>query len=221
MIFFFRLANCIDPHQTNCPACSLTYEKKQSRLRHFIWSHQDLERLVVQDHQVRLSEFMPSLRDLEIVKIKQAGSDLENFKDITDLAALPVHNHIDVKLTSPCCELCGEEFKTGIARDKSRHLISHFKEEILKDLPAIRPFKCPKCSYVGRDLTDLTTHYGLNHKIVFKGKKNIITIVGPVHPKNKTASQLYRIVYYYPQFNHFYPFLYSNAKRIRRSMDFG
>ena len=103
------MANCIDPHQTKCPACTLTYEKKQSRLRHFIWSHQDLERLVVQDHQVRLSEFMPSLRDLEIVKIKQAGagSDMD-FKDITDLAALPVHEHIDVKLTSPSCELCGK-----------------------------------------------------------------------------------------------------------------
>ena len=66
--------------------------------------------------------------------------------------------------------ILGEEFKTGIARDKSRHLISHFREDILKDLPANRPFRCPKCTYVGRDLTDLTTHYGLNHKIVFIGK---------------------------------------------------
>ena len=57
-----RLEKCLDPASERCPACALTYDKKQSRLRHFIWSHQDLEGLVVQDAQVRLSEFMPSLR---------------------------------------------------------------------------------------------------------------------------------------------------------------
>ena len=57
-----RLEKCLDPASQRCPACALTYDKKQSRLRHFIWSHQDLEGLVVQDAQVRLSEFMPSLR---------------------------------------------------------------------------------------------------------------------------------------------------------------
>ena len=60
-----RLEKCLDPASERCPACALTYDKKQSRLRHFIWSHQDLEGLVVQDAQVRLSEFMPSLRYLK------------------------------------------------------------------------------------------------------------------------------------------------------------
>ena len=85
--------------------CPLTYEKPQSRLRHFIWSHQDLERLVIQDFNVKLSEFMPSSRDLEIVKQKNerksgTGAD-EDVKDLTDLAALPVHERIDLKLTVP------------------------------------------------------------------------------------------------------------------------
>ena len=57
-----RLEKCLDPASQQCPACALTYDKKQSRLRHFIWSHQDLEGLVVQESQVKLSEFMPSLR---------------------------------------------------------------------------------------------------------------------------------------------------------------
>merc|ERR1719412_758715 len=98
-----RLSNCIDSQNLQCPACPLKYEKKQSRLRHFIWSHQDLERLVMQDHQVRLSEFIPSLRDLEIVRLKnevklRPQEVTMDFKDITDLAALPVHDSIDVKL---------------------------------------------------------------------------------------------------------------------------
>ena len=93
-----------------------------------------MERLVMQDHQVRLSEFMPSLRDLEIVRLKnevklRPQEVTMDFKDITDLAALPVHDSIDVKLQSPSCELCGEEFKnsTGKAKEKSIHLISHFR----------------------------------------------------------------------------------------------
>ena len=165
-------------HQVKCPYCPLKFEKKQSRLRHFIWAHYDLQGLVMKDHQVRLSEFMPSLRDLKIGKFKLSGvgSD-KDFKDITDLAALPVYEHIDVKLTRPLCELCGEEFKTGTstARDKSQHLISHFREDISKDLPTKKPFRClqtAECTYVGKDLTDLTTHYGLNHKIVFVGKNH-------------------------------------------------
>ena len=68
-----RLEKCLDPASQRCPACALTYDKKQSRLRHFIWSHQDLEGLVVQDAQVRLSEFMPSLRYFKIRHIIHRG----------------------------------------------------------------------------------------------------------------------------------------------------
>ena len=176
----------------------MVFEKKQSRLRHFIWWHHDLERLVMQNCQVRLSEFIPSLRDLEIRKIKLAGGaagSINNENITEDLAALPVLEYIDVMsddeglskiLTNPHCELCGLEFKTGnptprnsagkkrapfLARDKkSQHLISHFREDILKDLPDKR--KCPKCTYIGKSLTELTTHYGLNHKILVTGKKH-------------------------------------------------
>ena len=178
-----RLEHCLDPNSQRCPACALTYDKTQSRLRHFIWSHQDLEGLVVQDAQVRLSEFMPSLRDLEIVRQKnelrmrsqnQTGNtsgepevNKIEFKDITDLAALPVSDAIDVKLQHPFCELCGEEFKNSVnkARDKSSHLMGHFREDIMKDLPNFKPFNCPKCTFVGRDSQDLARHYGLNHKV--------------------------------------------------------
>jgi hypothetical protein len=173
-----RLRGCIDPNHQRCPACPLTYEKRQSRLRHFIWSHQDLEGLVMQDSQVRLSEFMPSLRDLEIVRQKndlklrtpeEVAAKNNEVKDITDLAALPVYDAIDVRLQNPSCELCGEEFKTSVnkARDKGVHLMCHFKEDIIKDLPTKRPFKCPKCTFLGRDGLDLSRHYGLNHKVVF------------------------------------------------------
>ena len=167
-----RLQNFLHPQDTRCPACTLSYEKKQSRLRHYIWSHQDLEGLVVQDSGVRLSEFMPSLRDLDIVRQKnEMRSNPEaklDFKDITDLAALPVYDFIDVKLQNGSCELCGEEFKSGNkSREKTLHLMGHFKEEIFKDLPTHRPYKCPKCTYTGKDQADLGKHYALNHKAVF------------------------------------------------------
>ena len=101
-----RISSCINPNSTQCPSCSQTYSQPQSRLRHFIWSHQDLERLVMQDFNVRLSEFMPSSRDLEIVKKKcerrsgeEASADEDDdVTDLTDLAALPVHDKIDLTL---------------------------------------------------------------------------------------------------------------------------
>ena len=42
-----------------------------------------------------------------------------------------------------------------------------FREDILKELPQTKPYKCPKCTYMGKDMTDLMRHYGLNHKMLF------------------------------------------------------
>jgi uncharacterized C2H2 Zn-finger protein len=67
------------------------------------------------------------------------------------------------------CELCGEEFKTSVnkARDKSVHLLGHFREEVMKHLPRRKPYKCPKCTFTGRDISDLSRHFGLSHRIIF------------------------------------------------------
>ena len=245
---YFRLANCIDPHQLNCYwGCPLLFEKKQTRLRHFIWSHQDLERLVMENFKVRLSGFMPSLLDLEIRKIdprilevssnhhwiELAGVGGVNQKVVMDLAALSVHEHIDVLedegmlkiLTNPQCELCGLEFKTGstnaksrphrgllygrpiLARDKKRqHLICHFRDVILKDLPVTRPFRCPKCPRTGKSLIDLTTHYGWNHNIVLAGKKD-----SEIDFMKKIKSEIcacHKIIIL------FFTFIHSNERRI-------
>ena len=126
----------------------------------------------MQDFNVRLSEFQPSTRDLEIVRKKcerrSAGNGSttgsshdqdEEFKDLTDLAALPVHDNLDLKSNVSSCELCGEEFRSSVnkARDKGVHLLAHFKEDIIKDLPFQKPFQCPKCTFDGKDLTGRPT----------------------------------------------------------------
>ena len=190
-----RVTGCINPSKLQCPSCSLTYSRPQSRLRHFIWSHQDLERLVMQDFNVRLSEFQPSVRDLEIVRKKCERKSIgnghtigsEDFKDLTDLAALPVHDHLDLKSNMSSCELCGEEFKSGVnkATDKGDHLLAHFKDDIFKDLPAQKPFKCPKCTFIGKDIAGKMSPLGSvsrcwNKKMLFiskscpKGSHNIL-----------------------------------------------
>ena len=170
-----KLGNCLDANTNKCPACPLTYDKTQSRLRHFIWSHQDLDGLALSNSSMRLSEFMPTERDLEVVRIKnemmqnpQAQIQME-YKNITDLAALPVYDNIDVKCATANCELCGEEFKTSAnkSRDKANHLIGHFRQEVLKDLPIEKPYKCPKCAFIAKDLFELSRHHALNHKVVF------------------------------------------------------
>ena len=85
---------------------------------------------------------MPSTRDLEIVKVKNerankmSGEETQGLKDITDLAALPVHSTIDVRLNIPSCELCGEEFRNTAnrARDKGVHLLGHFRDQVMAGL---------------------------------------------------------------------------------------
>ena len=164
---------------SRCPVCPLEYQTQQSRLRHYIWSHKDLERMVIDSVGVRLSEFMPSMRDLDIVKMKNVQKpdgtpSKPEFKDITDLASLSVSNVVDVKCNVPSCELCGEEFTTSVnkVRDKGVHLLSHFRDLVLKQIPNKKPFNCPKCTFEGRDVMDLSRHYGLSHKVVFSLMKD-------------------------------------------------
>ena len=162
-----------------CPACPRVFKEHQALSRHFVWCHQDLEKMVFVDNQVRLSEFLPSTRDLDVVKLKndnkirlESGQEelRLDFKDITDLAALPIYTSIDIKCSIPSCELCGEEFSTSVnkARDKGVHLLSHFRDDIMKDIPNKKPFNCPTCTFVGKDIMDLVRHYGLSHRAVFK-----------------------------------------------------
>lgn len=96
-----RLANCLNPNTNECPSCRQTFDKPQVRLRHFIWAHQNLEQLVIQGFNLKLSEFMPSAKDLEMVKLKTERKGESDEKDLNDLACLPVNDAIDMKLTVP------------------------------------------------------------------------------------------------------------------------
>ena len=35
-------------------------------------------------------------------------------------------------------------------------------------LPKGKPFKCPKCTFISKDLPNLSSHYGLSHRVVFQ-----------------------------------------------------
>ena len=91
----------------------MSYEifQSQSRLRHLIWSHEDLESLVIKEIGIKLSDFLPTSRDMEIVKNKERKSNglptTGNPRELTDLAALPINNEIDIRCSLPTCELCG------------------------------------------------------------------------------------------------------------------
>ena len=115
--------------------------------------------VVRQKNQLRLQQNRP--------EAEAAGNRIVGVKEITDLTALPVADTIDVKLQRPYCELCGEEFKDYVdkAHVKRIHLMGHFREDIMKDLPSMKPFKCPKCTFLGKDRLELSNHYGFNHKV--------------------------------------------------------
>jgi len=37
----------------------------------------------------------------------------------------------------------------------------------MKVLPRKKPYKCPKCTFTGRDVLDLSRHFGLSHRVIF------------------------------------------------------
>ena len=50
------------------------------------------------------------------------------------------------------------------------HVLNHFKDELLKDLPTTVPFQCPiaHCSRKSRDKISMLRHYAFGHRKVFE-----------------------------------------------------
>jgi hypothetical protein len=169
-----RLSAQLDKRSTACPVCHVKLENHQARLRHFAWNHQNLEDIVLEQFQMRLSEFPYSTRDLRLKELlsgaRATDGEDSHFKELTDLAELPADDSVDVECSKPSCELCGEKFQFGgnNARLKGVHLLRHFREEILQRVTNKQPFTCSMCKFTGRDFMDVCSHYGLSHKIVFK-----------------------------------------------------
>ena len=66
------------------------------------------------------------------------------------------------------CKFCPAQFKTSV--EQARHLVSHLKNELTKDLPASEPYKCPKCEWgPGSTKQALLMHYGTGHPQVSSG----------------------------------------------------
>ena len=47
------------------------------------------------------------------------------------------------------------------------HVVIHFKDQLLCDLPTSLPFTCPECKYVPREKITLLRHYAFSHRKVF------------------------------------------------------
>lgn len=54
-----------------------------------------------------------------------------------------------------------------MARQKGLHLMAHFCDYILKDLPDRNQLNCPKCSFCSNTFSELCEHYGFAHLAVF------------------------------------------------------
>ncbi len=113
-----RLARVIPQGATTCPApdCPKEFETRQTCVRHFVSSHQSLDRLVEEELGLKLSEFPPSIRDVELERNRseKVSPSKSEFKEVADVAELPVKSAVDVKCKFPSCELCGEEFTTSV-----------------------------------------------------------------------------------------------------------
>ena len=63
------------------------------------------------------------------------------------------------------CRFCEYEFEN--LKNLKRHVLIHFKDQLLCDLPTSLPFKCPECTYVSKEKTTLLRHYAFGHRKVF------------------------------------------------------
>merc|ERR1712110_847977 len=71
---------------------------------------------------------------------------------------------------TPTCEVCSQQFQEkGANQKKNTHMVSHFKDELYRDLKeSSPPFSCPveHCKYTCKDKSSWARHYGQVHKKV-------------------------------------------------------
>ena len=64
------------------------------------------------------------------------------------------------------CRFCEAGYDSS--SNLKNHVLNHFKDEILQELPSCLPFLCPSCKKPSRDKITLLRHYAFSHKAVFK-----------------------------------------------------
>ena len=63
------------------------------------------------------------------------------------------------------CTFCSNQYdKTS---NMKNHTLNHFLEKIKAFLPKNKPFQCPTCGLVQRDIITLARHYAFTHKNVY------------------------------------------------------
>ena len=63
------------------------------------------------------------------------------------------------------CTFCSNQYdKTS---NMKNHTLNHFLEKIKAYLPKNKPFQCPTCGLVQRDIITLARHYAFTHKNVY------------------------------------------------------
>ena len=63
------------------------------------------------------------------------------------------------------CTFCSNQYdKTS---NMKNHTLNHFLEKIKSFLPKNKPFQCPTCGLVQRDIITLARHYAFTHKNVY------------------------------------------------------
>ena len=82
------------------------------------------------------------------------------------------------------------------------HVVTHFKDIFYSILPNIKPYQCPECSKILRDIIGLTRHYAFAHQklyeltdltsatlealgVVHRGPRSAIPKTQRRRPKNK------------------------------------
>ena len=63
------------------------------------------------------------------------------------------------------CRIC--ENKYDKPSNLKNHVLNHFKDQLLLDLPTSLPFTCPECKNIYRDKITLLRHYAFGHRKVF------------------------------------------------------
>ena len=73
------------------------------------------------------------------------------------------------------CTFCSNQYdKTS---NMKNHTLNHFLEKIKAFLPKNKPFQCPTCGLVQRDIITLARHYAFTHKNVYVTKFNYRQVV--------------------------------------------
>merc|ERR1712223_2311517 len=152
-----------------CKICNRVFVGKDKYEEHLDECSKNIVEKQNDDDQVKVEkqvgyEELPFMGHYEKVKPAKKPPSMKKYRDLDgDYVPSGLSDAKPGQLRK--CTFCSNQYdKTS---NMKNHTLNHFMAKIKSFLPKNKPFKCPTCGLVQRDIITLCRHYAFTHKNVY------------------------------------------------------